>query len=244
MSTMVLSAMASYLRALHVHPGPELAPLPLQACAAALGLDGLGFLLAPAQGPVELVQSFGPRTLALEDLQLTQGQGPSLDAARDGTLLLLPDLSDPTATAATRWPTLPGAIQDLGIAAVFAFPVRIGVITLGALTGHRTSPGPLSADRLADTFALTTTLAQVIIDQAARPGAMSGLLLDEPGLHFAEVHQATGMLSTQLDITCAQALVLLRAHAFSQNRSILACARDILHHRLQLKKDGSRDDGT
>ncbi|MFE7074612.1 ANTAR domain-containing protein [Streptomyces sp. NPDC057620] len=235
--------MASYLRALHTHPGPDLAPLPLQACATALDLDGLALLFTPADGPVELVQSFGTHTLALEDLQLTQGQGPSLDAARNGTLLLLPDLGDPTAFAATRWPTLPGAIQDLGIAAVFAFPLNIGIITLGALTGHRTRPGPLSADRLADAFGLTSTLAQVIIDQAARPEATSGMFLDEPGLHFAEVHQATGMLSTQLAITCAQALVLLRAHAYSQNRSILTCARDILHHRLQLKKDGTRHNG-
>ncbi|MFE7116821.1 GAF domain-containing protein [Streptomyces sp. NPDC057654] len=232
-------AMTSYLRTLHSHPGPGLAPLPLEECTQALGLDGLALLLAPAGGPAELVQSFGARTLALEDLQLTQGQGPSLDAARQGTLLLLPDLGDPAASAATRWPSLPGAVQELGIAAVFAFPLHIGIIALGALTGHRTRPGPLGADQLADAFALADTLAQAIINQAARPEASSGMLLDEPGLDFAEVHQATGMLSVQLATTCAHALVLLRGYAYGHNRPVLSCARDILHHRLHLTADGT-----
>jgi hypothetical protein len=232
-------AMASYLRALHTHKGPELAPLPLGACATALGLDGLALLLGPLGSRAELVQSFGTRTLALEDLQLTQGQGPSLDAARHGTLLLLPDLGDPTAFCTTRWPSLPGAVQSLGIAAVFAFPLRIGIIALGALTGHRIRPGPLSADQLADAFALAGALTQIIIDQAARPEVTSDLLLHTTGLHFAEVHQATGMLSAQLDISCADALVLLRGYAYGHNRPVLSCARDILHHRLHLNEDGS-----
>jgi hypothetical protein len=226
--------MATYLRALHTHPGPGLAPLPLQACAQALGLDGLALLLAPAGTGVELVQSFGTYAIALEDLQLTQGQGPSRDAAQKGALHLLPDLSDPTASAARRWPGLPGAIQDLGVHAVFSFPLRIGVISLGALTGHRIRSGPLSTDQLADAFALTDTLAQVIIDQAARPQPANGMLQDEPGLLFAEVHQATGMLSAQQNISCARALVLLRGYAYAHNWPLLTCARDVLHHRLRL----------
>jgi len=229
-----LQAMTSYLRALHTHPGPGLAPLPLEACAQALGLDGLALLLAPAGTGVELVQSFGTHSVALEDLQLTQGQGPSRDAAQHGALHLLPDLSDPTAFAARRWPGLPGAVQDLGIMAVFSFPLHIGVIALGALTGHRIRPGPLGADQLADAFALTDTLAQVIIDQAARPQPAGGMLLDEPGLLFAEVHQATGMLSAQQNISCTRALVLLRGYAYAHNRPLLTCARDVLHHRLRL----------
>lgn len=232
-------AMASYLRALHTHPGPGLAPLPLQACAQALGLDGLALLLVPAGTGVELVQSFGTYATALEDLQLTQGQGPSPDAAQKSTLHLLPDLSAPTASAARHWPGLPGAIQDLGVHAVFSFPLRIGIIALGALTGHRTRSGPLSAGQLADAFALADTLAQVIIDQAARPEPTSGMLLNEPGLLFAEVHQTTGMLSAQQNISCARALVLLRGYAYSHDRPLLTCARDILHHRLRL--DGTPD---
>ncbi|WP_282794057.1 ANTAR domain-containing protein [Streptomyces sp. CC224B] len=226
--------MVSYLRAIAADPGPGLSRVPLEGCARELGLDGLALLLRPRDSSAELVQSFGEHTTALEDLQRTQGQGPSLDAAEYGMLMLLPNLSDPTAFAPTRWPGLPGAIEELGVGAVFAFPLRIGVIALGALTGHRTRPGPLSPDELADAFGLTDTLAQAIISQAAWTDPPEARLLDEPGLHFAEVHQATGMLSAQMHISCAQALIRLRSYAFSHNRSLLTTARDVLGHRLRL----------
>ncbi len=234
MSPVPKRAMDSYLRTLGAHPGPGLAPLPLEACARSLGLDGLALLLAPGDTTPEVVQSFGEHTTALEDVQLTQGQGPSLDAARHGILLLLPDLADPTAFAPTRWPGLPGEVGELGVGAVFAFPLRIGVISLGALTGHRIQPGPLSHDQLAAAFNLADTLAQIIIGRAARIPEPSSRLPDEPGLEFAEVHQATGLLSAQLGITCAQALIQLRGYAYSHELPLLATARDVLAYRLRL----------
>ncbi|MFI6049975.1 ANTAR domain-containing protein [Streptomyces violascens] len=237
-------AMAAYLLELHAHRGPGLPPLPLAACARELGLDGLALLLTAQGKTPELVQSHGPLTGVLEDLQLTQGQGPSWDAARTGALLLLPDLADPTGFAARRWPGLPGAVHDLGIAAVFALPLRLGAITLGALTGHRTRAGPLTPDELADALHLADTLTQVIITLTARPAPSSGMLLDNADLHFAEVHQATGMLAAQHGLTCAQALVHLRAYAFTQNRRLLSCARDVLDHRLRLDAlDDTESDG-
>ncbi|MEI5098672.1 ANTAR domain-containing protein [Streptomyces sp. PmtG] len=231
--------LADYLRTLSSHTGPGLAPLPLAACADMLGLDGLGLLLAPGGGRAELVQSFGERTLALEDLQQVQGQGPSLDAARHGTLVLVPDVADTAAFATDRWPGLPGAIEALDVRAVFSFPLRIGVISLGALTGHRARPGPLSTDQLTDAFGLADTIAQITIASAAHADLPHTPLLDEPGLHFAEVHQATGMLADQLATDCDHALIRLRGYAFSHDRPLLDVARDVLARRLRL--DDNRD---
>jgi hypothetical protein len=227
--------MVAYLQDLHAHTGPELPLLPLAACARELGLDGLALLLASSDTSTELVQSHGTLTGALEDLQLTQGQGPSRDAALTGALLLLPDLADPAGCAAGRWPGLPGALHDLGVGAVFALPLRLGVINLGALTGHRLRAGPLTPDELADALHLADTLTQVLITLAARPAATSGMLPADDGLYFAEVHQATGLLAAEHGLTCAQALVRLRAHAFAHNRRLLSCARDVLDHRLLLE---------
>lgn len=230
--------MAGYLRALSSHSGPGLAPLPLAACADMLGLDGLGLLLAPGGDSAELVQSFGERTHALEDLQQVQGQGPSLDAVRHGTVVLLPDVADTSAFSTDRWPGLPGAIEALHVRAVFSFPLRVGIIALGALTGHRTRPGPLSTEELTDAFGLADTLAQITITFAARAGSPGAPLLDDPGLHFAEVHQATGMLAAQLGTDCDHALVRLRGHAFSHDRPLLDVARDVLARRLRLHGNG------
>ncbi|WP_150493793.1 ANTAR domain-containing protein [Streptomyces kanamyceticus] len=226
--------MADYLRALSAHTGAGMAPLPLGACAELLGLDGLGLLLAPGSSPAELVQSFGERTLALEDLQQVQGQGPSLDAARHGALVLLPDVADTSPFAIDRWPGLLGAVEALDVRAVFSFPLRIGIIALGALTGHRTRPGPMTTAQLTDAFGLVDTIAQITIATASHAELPHTPLLDEPGLYFAEVHQATGMLADQLGTGCDHALIRLRGHAFSHDRPLLDVARDVLARRLRL----------
>ncbi|MFC7305908.1 ANTAR domain-containing protein [Streptomyces monticola] len=230
--------MADYLRTLSSHTGPGMAPLPLAACADMLGLDGLALLLAPGGGQAELVQSYGERTLALEDLQQVQGQGPSLDAARHGALILLPDVADTTAFATDRWPGLPAAVETLDVRAVFSFPLRIGVIALGALSGHRTRTGPMSTEQLTDAFGLADIIAQITIATAAHAELPHTPLLDEPGLHFAEVHQATGMLADQLGTDCDQALIRLRGYAFSHNRPLLDVARDVLARRLHSADNG------
>ncbi|GGO42311.1 MULTISPECIES: ANTAR domain-containing protein [Streptomyces] len=227
-------ALADYLRTLSSHTGTGMGPLPLGACADMLGLDGLGLLLAPGGRSAELVQSYGERTLALEDLQQVQGQGPSLDSARHGALMLLPDVADAPTFATDRWPGLLGAIEALNVHAVFSFPLRIGIIALGALTGHRTRPGPMSTAQLTDAFGLSDTIAQITIATATRAELPATPLLDEPGLYFSEVHQATGMLADQLDTDCDHALIRLRGHAFSHGRPLLDVTRDVLARRLRL----------
>jgi AmiR/NasT family two-component response regulator len=56
-------------------------------------------------------------------------------------------------------------------------------------------------------------------------------------LSRTEVSQATGMLVAQLGVEPAEALVRLRAHAYSTGRSATAVARDILDRRLTLEAD-------
>ncbi|MGW7066716.1 ANTAR domain-containing protein [Streptomyces sp. NPDC054855] len=231
--------MIEYLRALSSHTGTGAAPLPLDECAEMLGLEGLALLLSSGGRRAELVQSCGERTSALEDLQQVQGQGPSLDAAQFGNLLLLPDVSDSLSFSAERWPGLPGAIEALGIRAVFSFPLRIGVIALGALTGHRATPGPMSTAQLTDAFGLADTISQITIATAAQTDLPHTPLLDEPGLHFAEVHQATGMVAAQLGIGVDHALIRLRGYAFSHDLPLLEVAREVLALRLRLDANGN-----
>lgn len=48
----------------------------------------------------------------------------------------------------------------------------------------------------------------------------------------AEVHQANGMLTIQLDIDLAEALLRLRAHAYAAGRTVSAVAADVVNRRL------------
>ncbi|MGW6014342.1 ANTAR domain-containing protein [Streptomyces sp. NPDC055210] len=228
-------AVTSLLRALDAHRGPGLPPLPLEDLSRSVGLDGMAFLLVPADGPGHLVQSFGERTVALEDLQLTQGQGPGPDTARHGSAVLVPDLA---ALDPARWPGLPAPALELGVYAVFAFPLGIGLVTAGVLTGHRTTPGPMTNTRLTTTLVWADHLTHHLIAQAAGPGGPHRLL-DTTQLHFAEVYQATGMLAARHNIDFIQALARLRSHAFHTEQPLLDVARQILTRRLRLNTDNT-----
>jgi AmiR/NasT family two-component response regulator len=48
----------------------------------------------------------------------------------------------------------------------------------------------------------------------------------------AEVHQATGMVSIQLDISTQAALARMRAHAFVHDQLLTDVARDVVARRL------------
>lgn len=53
----------------------------------------------------------------------------------------------------------------------------------------------------------------------------------------AEIHQATGMVTVQLDVDTADALARMRAHAFSHQRLLIDVARDIVARRLDFTQE-------
>ncbi len=81
----------------------------------------------------------------LEDLQLTTGEGPCLDASREGVPVLIPDLAGEPG----RWLGFGPEAISAGAAAVFSLPLQVGAIRLGTLDLHRRVAGPLSRDQLA-----------------------------------------------------------------------------------------------
>jgi AmiR/NasT family two-component response regulator len=53
----------------------------------------------------------------------------------------------------------------------------------------------------------------------------------------AEVHQATGMVLVQLEVSAQEAFVRLRAHAFATRRPLGDVARDVVARRLVFTQD-------
>ena len=52
--------------------------------------------------------------------------------------------------------------------------------------------------------------------------------------HFA-VHNAAGMVSVQQEISVTEAVIRLRAYAFSHDRLLADIAEDVIAHRLRLE---------
>ncbi len=99
----------------------------------------------PSRG---LVYATNEISAGLEDLQLTVGEGPCLDTFALGGPVLIADL----AAEGGRWPAFTPAARALGAAAVFSFPLHIGVVRLGSgsLPRHPRAADPDGAYRRVD----------------------------------------------------------------------------------------------
>lgn len=176
----------------------------------------------------------------LEQLQYGLGEGPCVDAYHDDRPVAEPDLTHPRRP---RWLAFTGPAIDAGVRAVFGFPLRMGAIRLGALNLYRDRAGPLTDAQHADALVMADLCAQAVLTmQADAPaGTLAGAL--DAGADFQDVvHQASGMVAAQLDITVARALMRLRAHAFGNERSLTDVAGDVVARRLRFDiRRGERD---
>jgi hypothetical protein len=152
----------------------------------------------------------------------------------------------PRPAAARREPSLqlsghPGGREvDLpapqaGARAVFGFPLRVGTVRLGALNLHRDRPGPLSGDQHADALVVASVAARWVLETqaGAPPDTVAEELERGADFHFV-VHNAAGMVSVQEQVSVTEALIRMRAFAFSHDRLLAEVARDIVARRLRL----------
>jgi hypothetical protein len=208
-------------------------------CGEQLPVTGVGMALMDDDGPAGTVAATDGAALVLEELQFTLGEGPCVDASRSGRPVLQADLER---GATRRWPAFADGALAAGVRSVFAFPLRLGAIRVGVLDLYRGTPGPLSRAETADAlcFADAATLVLVHLQTTDRPdgrtleghdGGPAALpLLDDR----AEVHQATGVVSVRAGVPLDQALTLLRARAWADQRPIGDVARDVLAGALDL----------
>ena len=168
----------------------------------------------------------------IEDLQYTLGEGPCVDAHQQNQVVTEPDLADPVTP---RWPGFTPPALAAGVRALFGFPLRAGTVRLGALNLYRDSPGPLTGDQHADALVVADLAARWVLEAqaGAPPGTVAGELEAGADFHFT-VHNAAGIVSVQQDISVTEALIRLRAHAFSSDRPLTDVAQDVIGHRLQL----------
>lgn len=180
-----------------------------------------------AHGGGALVYSSDALGVRLEDLAATTGAGPVVDAYTLGRPVLIPDL---TANGA-RWPGFTADAIEAGAVAVFSFPLQVGGIRLGVLEIHRDSAGSLTPAQLTDALLLADAATDTIFDDLHGAAPMTLLGLVDIA---TEVHQATGMVSVDLEVSLSEALLRIRGHAFAHHLTLAEVARDIIERRLRL----------
>jgi hypothetical protein len=204
-----------------------------ELCIQLASVTGAGISIMTAAGNTGTVYASDDVAARIEELQFTLGEGPGTDAFFGGDPVFVADLLDRDEGVAGHWPAFLRAATEAGVRAVFAFPLRIGVIRLGVMDLYRDQPGPLSPGQLAAALVGADAAARSLLDLDA---ATSGGLIEAAGGHSAyrlEVHQATGMVKVQLESSMVDALMMLRAYAFAEGRSINDVAADVTARRLR-----------
>jgi hypothetical protein len=117
---------------------------------------------------------------------------------------------------------------------VFALPLRAGTLGVGVLDLYRDSPGALAGQDLADALDFADAVTDLLLAEALPDN--SGDYDTGAGSYLAKravVHQATGMISVQLEAGLEQAFARLRAYAFAAERELDAVAADVVARRLR-----------
>jgi len=195
----------------------------------AVPVTGAGIALMIPSGHGGTLAATDEAAGVIENLQETLGEGPCLNAFHDRRPVLHPDLPE----AATRWPAFTPAATQAGIAAVFAFPLQIGAIRLGVLDLYRDAPGSLDTLQLTEAIDYATAATTMLVDlqHATSPGELHPQLADAADEH-REIHQATGVIAAQASVPINEALLLLRARAYADERPLLGLAQDVVARRV------------
>lgn len=206
-----------------------------QVCAEVTGMSGAGIMLMSGDIARGSICTTDPVSALIEDLQYLLGEGPCVDAYRQDEPVCEPDLADP---GERRWVAFTPRALEAGARAVFGFPLRVGAVRIGALNLYRDQPGSLADDQHADALVLAGVAARAVLGmQAEAPPGMLGADLEAGSDFRFVVHQASGMVSAQLEVGVGEALVRLRAYAFAHGRPLAAVAQDVVARRLRLSDD-------
>jgi hypothetical protein len=199
---------------------PVLEVIPVEGAAISTIADFLG---------METVSASGALAARLDELQFDLGEGPCWDAMRQERPVLEPDIR---ASGRTDWPAFSRAIIEHDVGAIFAFPLVFGPLQLGAMDLYSHRPRELSPAEEQQSGILATVISRMVLDRAIRRADEPDILGEPDQFSRRLIHQATGMVLAQLDISAEDARLLIQGHAFALNRPMREIAEAILDRRL------------
>jgi hypothetical protein len=211
------------LRLTHTVAGlPVEDPLPLRMCAAFVQIveaEAGSITVGYASSERTLLCATDETSARYEDAQDFVREGPSLDAFRTGRVVASLSVEDQR----HRWPGLASSLLE-PFGAVRAIPMRPGTGVMGVLTVH--DGRDMMDDEVELTF-LADAIGTAILGDLPENDDVSRLWSERD-----RVSQATGMIVAQLGIAPADALALLRAHAFAHESTVVEVSRRVVDRKL------------
>jgi hypothetical protein len=194
---------------------------------AALGVSGAAVSTLGNPLGSETVCATDANMARLDEIQIDLGEGPCWDALLNRRPVIEPDVQH---SLNTSWPLARAALHETGLGAVFAFPLVVADINVGAIDLYSRTPSVLSEGQVRDATLLSVILGRQVLRRSLLVSQNSG---EEAGwaqgdFSRREVHQATGMVIAQMQVTADDALLVLRGHAFATGRTVRDIATDVV----------------
>ncbi|WP_291378705.1 GAF and ANTAR domain-containing protein [Demequina sp.] len=218
-----------------VEDPPDGRPMPSSGslCAAFvddLGVDGASISVVSYGGRQSTVCSSDTTMARAEALQFELGEGPHWDALSSRAPVIATDLN---AATEHRWPMLVDGIRGLGIQSIFAFPMLMGAALVGVVDLYSLTPRSVDNEFIAKASLHAGRVAMGAVQRALHSATDSES--EESPMAPAlrrEVHQATGMIIAQLNISATAAFARLQGHAFVTSQPIDDIAHEVVTGRL------------
>ena len=216
--------------------GPEMLAVRLaRACVAALPVDGAGLSIHDLQGLRTPIGASDPVASQAERLQFTHGEGPCMRAHDDGVAIAFDE-----AAIARYWPQLRDAlVGETPFSAVLSVPLLPPLGPVVVLDLYVRDAEELPATDREDVEEVTIAVTRAMVAAALGAPVEEGRRgwWDGPdALRRARVWQATGMVNVALGLDTADALAVLRAHAFATGRVVDDLADDLVEGRMPLEE--------
>ncbi|SFH32007.1 GAF and ANTAR domain-containing protein [Cryobacterium levicorallinum] len=168
----------------------------------------------------------------LDELQFDLGEGPRWEAVRTRIPVLEPRVRE---GEHPLWPVFFSALLDTEVEALYDFPLTLGALDVGIVELYSTTSGALDRTDRAKALVLANQTAWNLLDRLLRvkESTASATITEASPLSRREIHQATGMVLVQMNVTPTDALLLLRGHAFAHGKTVRTIAGDVVARRLQ-----------
>jgi hypothetical protein len=194
-----------------------------ERCVSLLGISAAGVMVASSRGDLRLVASSSEAMRVLELFELQTHEGPCLDAFRTGERVEHEDLH----AGSGRWPRFATVALEAGFQSVFALPLRLRDVTIGALNLFSVGRDPMDeADVVvARAFADLATISVLQNDVATGTQRLNEQLSNALTSRTI-IEQAKGVVFERVgDIDMTEAFSRLRKFARDHNQRLTDVAQ-------------------
>ncbi|PVG82317.1 hypothetical protein DDE18_12560 [Nocardioides gansuensis] len=210
------------------------APLTLRLCLAFSELthsQGGAISMGFASAERVTLSATNEAARRIEELQDVLREGPSLDASRTGEAVGGLTRAEQT----RRWPMLSENLRSLdGQLVLHSYPMRPESTVLGVLTVHQSEDLGVRLP-VGEAQFLADAVGIAMLGELDADAILEATFGDHTWHDQDAIATATGMVIAQLRISPADALAVLRAHAYAHDTTLVRVSEQVLARTMDFR---------